>query len=346
MTFGLTKKNETKSVLESIKIRSRMKTNKAVQVWWKQNENIFLLPPAYHSHTHKWEKLDIDTVGCCICGIVHICDARQNIVPCCLEVQDDSSVVCKLTGLVTKTSSFYDGTMSTRDYRITSVSMSGLVAAESRKTKSTQGESMEIVGREVKGIIELLLYSQNSQESRKKEGTRVSKKVQQSFSGKISQLVANRSTRGTLCVVDALAESIKTFSAFDRGNVSAVVPPQSDWDWLVAHICCVLTFISLPRQFAITPKNQNLKNLIVSFLYMTKNGLEVSGATFIPKIPLMQRILPLEVHMWSCFKLQAKSITEGENLLKRLINEMTPQQIEMFRDISATDNARKRKRCD
>ena len=45
-------------------------------------------------------------------------------------------------------------------------------------------------------------------------------------------------------------------------------------------------------------------------------------------------------------QIAGKSITEGENLLKRLINEMTPQQIDTFRITSATHNCRKRKRRD
>ena len=56
-----------------------------VKTWF--NQNTFLLPPCYGQHRHEWQKLDIDTVGCKICGIVHCCSCSKNIVPCQKEFQ-------------------------------------------------------------------------------------------------------------------------------------------------------------------------------------------------------------------------------------------------------------------
>tara|TARA_B100000405_G_scaffold50651_2_gene33487 strand:- start:2343 stop:3374 length:1032 start_codon:yes stop_codon:yes gene_type:complete len=336
-----------------------------VQKWWKQNESTFLFPPAYPSHEHQWTKLEVDCVACQLCGIVHICDSSKNIVPCCLEVQDDSSLVCTLTGLVAKTSSFFSDCISTRDYRISSISAHDRTPVTCKTQEKTNVEKIEIIRTHAENMLRHLLYSKGTEESRKRETMRICKKVQNAFSMRCSEMVSNRSSHGAICIMEALESSLETYAHFDRGNTQASVPEFDYWEFLISHICLVLTSITLPKQFAITPKNENLKNLILSFIYMTKNGLVVDEITYIPKINIMAQLLPLEVHMWNCFKLQPKSITEvswcchrdtlfksdlalsqGENLLKRCINAMTNKQKEGFASALYEPNRRKRKHCD
>lgn len=321
-----------------------MPVRECVRRWWHENENIFLFPPAYPSHKHQWTKIDLDIVGCVRCGIVHVCEEAKNIVPCCLEILDDSSVVCALTGVVKKTSSFYDAGISTRDYRINSINPTDSDVRGEKKQEKTKMEKLEIVRLHTENILKLLLYSDAAKESRRRENMRVCKKVQIAFASKYNEMVSTRARGTSICIIDAFQNAVQTFSQFDRHNLDELIPPFEHWESLVSHICLVLTYMDLPRQFSIGAKNENLKNLILSFIYMTKVGLTVQNTVFIPKIEIMQKILPLEVHMYSCFNLASKSITEGENTLKRCINGMTGEKIEQFSKMC--NPLRKRKRAE
>ena len=39
-----------------------------VHAWWRRQGPAFRFPPCYNGHAHRWHKIDIDTVGCELCG--------------------------------------------------------------------------------------------------------------------------------------------------------------------------------------------------------------------------------------------------------------------------------------
>lgn len=56
--------------------------------------------------------------------------------------------------------------------------------------------------------------------------------------------------------------------------------------------------------------------LIVSLLYLMRNGIHKDGYMVLPKLPILFNILPLEIYLPQMFGIPAKSITEGENIIK------------------------------
>lgn len=296
---------------------------KKIVSWWNFNMHKFLLPPAYH-HNHEWEDISVGVVGCSLCGIIHKCGVK-NIAPCQLEIQDDSSVVCVLTGLVSKQSSFYDSCISTSDYRVQSISTSYDQPKTDTVSKS-KSDQMEAVRAVAEKVIRDLLYSENSKEAKSREIARMSKKVKSSFMSSCTSC----ESQSRLCVISALEKSIETFNNFDRKLDSCTVPEFDYWEDLVTHVCFTLTTLKLPKQFYISSRNENFRNLVLAFIFMCKSGLTVNSVLFVPYVELFSQILPLEVFIWGCFCLQPKALTEGENVIKQAVNNMTLEEIQKF----------------
>ena len=92
------------------------RTRRQIDEWWMRWHLTFLFPPMYSGHTHVWKSINSECVGCIACGVVHLCSSPSNIVPCAVEQQDDTSLVCTYTGIVVNNSSFFDPETSIADY--------------------------------------------------------------------------------------------------------------------------------------------------------------------------------------------------------------------------------------
>lgn len=264
-------------------------------------------------------------VGCVLCGVVHRCTAPRNIVPCQREIQSDTSVVCTLTGIVLSETSFFDSECSTNSFRINSIQDTHR-AEPQQAPQSSVTECMSVIRQTGMDMIKLLIYSKHAELCRKKEMQRNEKRVQLSFSQFVTK---KRQHNESFTILDAVECAIHADSCIHRRDF-ADIPPVESWDGLLDHLCFCLSHLGLPKQYTPSIKNENFKHLVICFLYMTKIGLNVHGMNIIPKYEVMQKILPLEVLMWACFKIQSKIITEGENAIKRCVADMTQEQILRF----------------
>lgn len=300
-----------------------------VSAWWKKNEHNFLFPPAYIGHTHQWEKLDIDTVGCKLCGIVHCCSFKTNIVDCHREIQDDSSVVCTITGIVLNTHSFFDEQISIENFRHDSLNVENNTAHVEKRMKLRHGHSdfMEVTRNMAKNIINRLMYSTEAENSQMHERMRVKRKVQAAFT---KYITSKKDSCDSFSIVDALAVCFTAYNAHSRDH-DREKPPISKWNRIIEHICFVLYNINLPKSFRACEKNINFFNLIVTYFYLAKNGLVVDDIVYIPKYESLRDFLPLEVLLWTSFKIQSKIITDGENQLKNCIRMLSEEQKTVFK---------------
>ena len=297
-----------------------------VHAWWRRQGPAFRFPPCYTGHAHRWHKIDIDTVGCELCGVIHICGEKNNIVPCCEEIQDDTSVVCTLTGVVTRHTSFFSNEISNADFRISSIGAH--VAAKT--TAPSSAERMETICRVCREVLTLLLYSKSAEEARQRELGRIEKKTRSVFAHSCATLRSRLGKNHTFCILDALEDSIAAQHRFERRDCSVEVPAADTWEAFISHISFTLAFLKLPPQYAPSPGSENFRNMVVAVVYMAKNGLTVRGAEFIPAVRVLAKILPLEVFLWSSFQVPSKVITEGENLIKTCINGMSADVFAQF----------------
>ena len=284
-----------------------------VKTWFSQNT--FLLPPCYGQHQHVWQKLDIDTVGCKICGVLHCCSCSKNIVPCQKEFQNDTSVVCLLTGIVLQDSSLFVHNCSKEEYRSQQLLAVNTAHAQACTSKTSLIENIESTRQQISQCISLLLYSEKAQDSRVKECTRLRKKVNIVFSANVT---AQHAKRKTVDVLEALESSILFHNKICR-DVQVEIPDFSYWEFFIDHAAVVLTSFNLPRQCSTAAKHDNYKNLIIAYIYMARIGLVIKNVQIVPAVPLLDKLLPLEILMWSCFDIPSKIITEVRKCCKRVL---------------------------
>lgn len=65
---------------------------------WRCLRQPFVLPPLAHSRHHacEWEHVDVDVLGCLVCGAIHAC----SMLACKETVKTSDGVVCALSGVV------------------------------------------------------------------------------------------------------------------------------------------------------------------------------------------------------------------------------------------------------
>lgn len=58
------------------------------------------------------------------------------------------------------------------------------------------------------------------------------------------------------------------------------------------------------------------KEFVCSMLYLMRMGITFRNQTILQKVEILNELLPMQVFLPSVFNIRAKSITEGENLIK------------------------------
>ncbi len=63
---------------------------------WRRLRRPFILPLCAQHHACEWESIDIDVLGCLVCGRIHACD----VCACTDVIETNDSVVCAISGAV------------------------------------------------------------------------------------------------------------------------------------------------------------------------------------------------------------------------------------------------------
>lgn len=64
------------------------------------------------------------------------------------------------------------------------------------------------------------------------------------------------------------------------------------------------------------------REFVCSMLYLMRVGITFQNRQILPKMEVLHQLLPLQVLLPSVFKIRAKSITEGENMVKMDIKNL------------------------
>lgn len=62
-----------------------------------------------------------------------------------------------------------------------------------------------------------------------------------------------------------------------------------------------------------------MKQYITGLLYLMRQGVRTRGISILPRVPLLNRVLPQENHLTTMFAIRNKCITETENIVKDII---------------------------
>ena len=287
-----------------------------IQKWWKRHTLTFLLPVMYKAHTHDWMSISMDCVGCRLCGVVHICGIRDNIVPCSLQLQEDSSMVCTYTGIVVKTTTLYDGQTSVAEYQADHLHPLCAHSILPAKKCMSMAHKIDIVTRITSDVIDQLFFSEQARSARDFEMQRYNRKIKKSFADYLSK---SRVCFAQANLLDALEASMRAMSSFRKPVQEDNIPPRAHFVQVQRAIVILLSRLKVPRPYVFTENSDKIKNLVVSMIYVARDGICFKGQVYLPKFPVLASILPLELALSKCFETQPKIVTDGENIVKMCI---------------------------
>ena len=285
-------------------------------LWWNAMQYRFLFPPLYGMHTHAWDHIDTGVTGCRFCGVVHICSVGDNnIVHCLQETQDDTSIVCVYTGIVLCMTSLVYENISIQDYKAGNT----MSQHNPAQVSVSLTDKTEIITNLVHRAIHKLMYSSDAGAARQAETTRIHKKIESSFLTAVNSdsyhFIHND-------IISCIESSLYAISEYRPVPTVELIPPKTHWDSLVNNIVTLLIWMELSRPYNITANNDRMFNLIISLIYMSAHGIESNHVVFLQKHPILSSILPLELMMRQYLHLNSKLVTDGENVVKRCINDM------------------------
>jgi len=290
-------------------------TRRQIDDWWMRWHLTFLFPPMYSGHVHVWKSINSECVGCIACGVVHLCSSSNNIVPCAMEQQDDTSLVCTYTGIVATNTSFFDPETSIADYNAGYFTMQMDTHAHKHKNPSLQ-HKIEVLDNITTNVIHLLFFSKQARCARDTEKIRFNRKIASVFTAHVSR---SKNSFAQCNIVSGMEACMFSVASYRRPVDDADIPPPRHFLKLQRIIVSLLSSIQLPRQFIFNEQNEKMKNLVISLVYISSDGISYDGHVYMPKISGLKQILPLELVLSKCFGIQPKIVTDGENIIKMSI---------------------------
>jgi len=289
-------------------------TRRKIDDWWMRRHLTFMFPPMYRGHTHLWSTITSECVGCTACGIVHACSSSANIVPCNIEQQDDTSLVCVYTGIVLNNSSFFDPEASIADYNAGHFCMQSDAHAHVRTNRNPSlQQKIEVLDNIASSTISLLFFSKQAHQARETERIRYNRKISSLFTSHVSR---SKNTFASCNILEGIESCIHGVSSYRRPINNEDIPPLRHFRRLQRVIVLLLSRIDLPRQYIFSEQNEKMRNLVISLVYISSDCIGFDGNTFLPKFAGLKKMLPLELVLSRCFGIQPKIVTDGENVIK------------------------------
>lgn len=121
--------------------------------------------------------------------------------------------------------------------------------------------------------------------------------------------------------VDIIRQNIQFWSVGNTDNASENVLSQ------LIKVCSqsisnLLLLHGGPRVLRHLQSTVRCREFVCSMLYLMRMGITYENRQLLPKIDILHQYLPMQVLLPVVFKIRAKSITEGENIIKLDIRKM------------------------
>jgi len=311
-------------------------TRKKIEAWWQQMHMTFMFPPMYRGHTHVWHRITSECVGCVGCGVVHQCSSTANIVPCAVEQQDDTSRVCTYTGIVLNSTTFFDPETSIADYNGGHLQHHTNTPQHMRANRKVSlANRIEVLDNIVSKVIELLFFSNQARIARETELVRFNRKICSVFTAHVAR---SKNSFQPCNIADGIGHCMAGIAAYRHPVHEHDIPPHRHFKHMQRVIVSLLSRIQLPRQYIFTEQNEKMKNLVISLVYISSDGISYDGHVYLPKFPGLKKILPLELVLAKCFGIQPKIVTDGENVIKMSIKNTEKKHLDLHHP--ANDPAR------
>ena len=243
---------------------------------------------------HKWERFDYDSAGCLSCGALHNCAGNSVDNACDLEVNEDGSVSCTVTGfcvpVVRYCATEYVDTCERVTDRVDSVAEARVLRIE-RLQSVVHSTVLEILmGKQLKGM-------------RVCQMNNLCYRVDQAISNVLSK-THWCSKRRSLCVQTMMARAMAPVVG------SLCVPATGQ---LVDRCVDSITKCLLSLDMADASASR-VESLSIGLLYLLQKGVSCGDDNWLGQIPELRSVLP-PVNLlgkWTGFSSKLPCSTENE----------------------------------
>jgi hypothetical protein len=263
--------------------------------------------------------------------VVHQCGLGGNIIACVAEQQSDSSTVCTLTGIVLSTCALFDVNIASTAFnnsRGVATGSGGGVGFGGARRCAAMADEVEYIWRVCVDAATFLLWSDKAQAARDLEQQSYTRKVSLAFARHVKR---SRNLFETVNMVDALQYAIHAVRPTRTPPLVSAAPPLRHLHVVMREIVELVMLLSLPKPYDLKINNEKMVNFVISLLYIAIDGIVVDGHVFLSPCEGLRAALPMQLLLWPVFGLQPKLITEGENVTKMCIKDLTPAEISQHR---------------
>lgn len=282
----------------------------------------FLLPPLHPACEHQWKQLDSGYCVCDWCGKDHNCYKGE-----CPEITGShSEKVCSITGCVIaegemmaeRSASERTGTLSADTY----ISHQHRITTKPNSNKvlllfgggSKLRETVECTVREI-------LASEKTEQCMIQEKKRYDTKISALFSKALREASHDhKCVRPNMVLLYSQVEYHCRKNR--RASLRLGVNIESVIDNCTESITSLLILFGGVRVSKQMQNSARCREFICSILYLMRMGITYQNRQLLPKVEALNYLLPLQVLLPVIFKIRAKSITEGENIIKLDIRQM------------------------
>lgn len=250
---------------------------------WRRLRRPFILPQCAQHHDCEWESIDIDVLGCLVCGRIHACD----VCSCSDVIETNDSVVCAISGAVLRSQRYSEVEF------VDTVALTGPVS-----------QFEEDFDAEVEQTVDNMLLSARSQRQRRSALCDVL--LRWARGG-----VGAPAPRSTLAVCAALARKAVllphafAFVSQERRHALAASAKNDCRRILRFMVTC-----GMPVKAAEAPR------LTVGLLYLMRHGIRSAEHVVLEQRCEVAQILPAEAMLSKHYDIHPKFITETENRIK------------------------------
>lgn len=263
---------------------------------WKQLRRPFALTEQMQSlHKCQWENIEIDTLGCVICGAIHACH-----IDTCEVVNVSDATVCVISGVCVRTQNFKQEEFCDR---VAPYCFCETVAVKRKPL------SLDVVSGHLKDILASGATEASFEVIIRRE---LQKVITKCF-----HYIENECIQTHMpCNIISMIESVYSECSKRNQMLCGFNKPlrAQTIETVAQKITSILNFYQLHCNKCIKPLE--IKMYVVGLLYLMRSGVVVNNLQVIAQIELLKCILPSENLLECFFNFRSKNITDIENRFK------------------------------
>lgn len=238
-------------------------------------------------HQCEWEVFDMGVAGCLLCGAIHRCEAGQ-----CPRVHTEDAEVCTITGFCVRGQIFAESEYSD--------------TVASYNMGRTLHDKETTVSRDlIQDMVEQLLTSPNSIKAYHMEQKRFCVKMQTH----LQQLIHAQRDTGVNLV--SVIEQALVLASANKGLLSKY---NLQLRKACVHTCTVFIsyIINVCMYLSLMPvRPSDVRILVFGLVYLMRTGVLIENVEVIPRLAVLQQILPPENTLMTVHEYRPKYITVG-----------------------------------